>query len=161
MTRLPMTFVGTDTPPRRRSDWADIGRTAAQLLAEREKAYPAMVKDGRLEQALADQRIRTMCAIVALWRVVLEGGDLPEPPAFSDRFGASWQEMLEDADRAAGRARDLADRKRGDRDAAVQAELVTALAWQHRPVCGSAGPHIWLSHGYARWEHRRQTERPD
>ncbi|MBQ1481306.1 MAG: hypothetical protein IIZ30_14880 [Sphingomonas sp.] len=42
MTRQPMTFVGNGPYPRRRGDWADLGRAAAQLLAEREKGYPAM-----------------------------------------------------------------------------------------------------------------------
>ena len=155
MTRPPMTFVGNDPYPRRRGDWADLGRAAAQLLAEREKGYPAMVAAQKLAQALADARIRVMRAVVAIWRVVLNDDALPEPNEFQAHFGATWEEMREDLDRAAARARELARRHRDNRDAAVQAELVEALAWQHQPVCAGSGPHTWLSHDYQQWERRR------
>lgn len=158
MTRPPMTFVGNGPYPRRRGDWADLGRTAAQLLAEREKGYPALIATGTLDQVKADGRIRVMCAVVAIWRAVLNDEALPEPADFPTRFGATWEEMREDLDRAAARARELARRHRDNRDAAVQAELVEALAWQHQPVCAGSGPHIWLSHDYRQWEKRRAAE---
>lgn len=155
MTRPPMTFVGNGPYPRRRGDWADLGRTAAQLLAEREKGYPGLVTAGTLDQAQADGRIRVMRSVVAIWRAVLTDEALPEPSEFNARFGATWEEMRDDLARAAMRARELARRQQGNRDAAVQAELVEALAWQHQPVCVGSGPHIWLSHDYNQWEKRR------
>lgn len=155
MSRSPMTFVGNGPYPRRRGDWADLGRTAVQLLSEREKGYPAMIAAEKLDQALADARIRVMRAVVAIWRTVLNDEPLPEPADFQARFGATWEEMREDLDRAAVRARELSRKHRDNRDAAVQAELVEALAWQHQPVCTGSGPHIWLSHDYQQWERRR------
>ena len=150
-----MTFVGNGSYPRRRGDWADLGRTAVQLLSEREKGYPAMVAAQKLDQVLADTRIRVMRAVVAIWRTVLNDDALPEPSEFQAHFGATWEEMREDLDRAAARARELARKHRDNRDAVVQAELVEALAWQHQPVCAGSGPHIWLSHDYQQWERRR------
>lgn len=155
MSRSPMTFVGNGPYPRRRGDWADLGRTANQLLSEREKGYPAMVAAQKLDQALANARIRVMRAVVAIWRAVLNDEALPEPIDFQARFGATWEEMRDDLGRAAVRARDLARKQRDNRDAAVQAELVEALAWQHQPVCAGSGPHIWLSHDYHQWERGR------
>lgn len=155
MTRAPMTFVGNGPYPRRRGDWADLGRTAVQLLTEREKGYPALIAAGTLDQAQAGNRIRVMRAVVAIWRTVLNDDRLPEPTDFHAQFGATWEEMRDDLARAAMRARELAQRQQGNRDAAVQAELVEALAWQHQPVCAGSGPHIWLSHDYNQWERRR------
>ncbi|WP_374294147.1 hypothetical protein [Sphingomonas sp.] len=157
MNRPPISFAGDRPLPRRRGDWAGIGRMAAQLLDQREKGYPAAIEAKKLTPDDAERGLRIMRAIVALWRMALEPRDLPQPADYRDAFGATWEEMRDDAMRVAGGAWQRARRDPEDADLAAQAELAEALAWQHRDVCGSAGPHVWLAHDYEQWERRRSA----
>lgn len=155
MNRSPISFAGDRPLPRRRGDWAGIGRMAVQLLDQREKGYPGAVEAKKLTPDDAERGLRTMRAIVALWRMALEPRDLPQPADYRAAFGATWEEMRDDAMRVAGGAWQRARRDPENADLAAQAELAEALAWQHREVCGSAGPHVWLAHEYEQWERRR------
>lgn len=155
MNRSPISFAGDRPLPRRRGDWAGIGRMAVQLLDQREKGYPGAVEAKKLTPDDAERGLRTMRAIVALWRMALEPRDLPQPADYRAAFGATWEEMRDDAMRVAGGAWQRARRDPDDAGLTAQAELAEAMAWQHREVCGSAGPHVWLAHEYEQWERRR------
>lgn len=112
-----------------------LNDAAARLLADRERAYPPLVERGKLAPREAEAGLRCARALVAQWRWIIDAAAPPLPPfdyATGGSFGAPSSEIAADVARAAVRAREIADRKRGDEQLALLADCYAALAWCQR-----------------------------
>ena len=155
-----MTLVGNPPYPARRNDWPRLAAMAAQLLAQREERYPALVDAGRLDPHVADRGRRVMRAIAEQWRRVTTREPLSAPLDYGADLGASWAEMLADLASAATRAAQIAAKAPDDRQLREQADLTRALHWHQQPaVDGCEFPHIWQAHDLALYEHRALDQR--
>ncbi len=129
-------------------EWPALARVAQLLLDQRIAGYPAQIARARMTQALADDGLRTMRAVAAIWRAVVDRQDIDERDPIA-ALGASWAEMRADlsttATRAAGRA--AAAMREGVADPDDFAACVAALAWQAQGwKPGADIPHIVFIH---------------
>lgn len=109
---------------------------AAQLLAQRERGYPAAIAAGKLSQADADAKLRIMRAVVALWSATADQRDLPPPPQWPAAFGATDAEMLAELRLAYTATRRASDAEPGDDRRRAFACDVAFLVFDHEPENG-------------------------
>lgn len=127
----------TADTPRWAYRYEELEKIAQDLLAQRERGYPAQVAKGKMTQADADAGIATMAAIAADWHAVVTGKPLPAQTISQ----AVKRKTLEHASR---RCAMIASAKPHDRDAAEYAELVETLLWQQQD---------YFSTSHIRWCH--------
>lgn len=143
-------------PPRAEA-YGLMQETAAQLLAQREQAYPRLVTEGRINQVEADQGLAAIRAVVAQWRMIVAGEDLPHPGDYRDALGADPDSMRATLEQAAARIAAIAGRTPADAGAAQQAHLVATLLWHQRPY--GAYPRIWIAHDFEQSRRHRSHRR--
>ncbi len=126
--------------PGNRADRRRIARKVAQLLAQREARYPALVADGKMTALEAERGLEAMRALDAQWRWAVDPAEPPLDGNSFSPFGADVLALAAETRTIAERARQLAARTPDDADAAETAELCEVIAWwQH---VGYAAPRI-------------------
>lgn len=77
--------IETDDPPRALYDYEDHLAVAERMLASREKRFPTLVREGRLDASAARDEIEIYRAIVVDWRWICTGEGQPAPIATLDQ----------------------------------------------------------------------------
>jgi hypothetical protein len=145
-----MSAPGNSAWPAQRGDWTGLAAAAERLLADRAQADPASVAAGRLTAIEAENRLRTMGDLAAIWRAVASKEAIPELQV----------------EHAATRADVMAAAKAWAKIAAAQpsqclmAERVAALAWYHQPATTLGTPMIVLVHEFNQHHRALRASRP-
>ncbi len=119
--------IETDDPPRDAYDFARLLTVAERMLASREKRFPVMVREGKLEAAEAERELVTFRAIVADWRWLESGEGQPAPIGSLPCRRAAL-------DRSIGTIAEIArDEGCFSDELAAQADAVIAMRWHLEP----------------------------
>lgn len=142
--------------------WPACAWEAQRLLREREVSYPKRVAAGRLDEAIARDRLIAARGLAAQWLWAIDPA-LPPFPTVTPRwraFGADELWILEQAEQTAAWARKRADDRPDDQDLRERALLAEALLWHQDIAAGGGQPRIVMLAMIARRE-PRQRYQPD
>ncbi len=131
----PIANPGALLRPGNRADRRRVARQVAELLAQREARYPALVVEGKMDAADAECGLARMRALADQWRWATDKAEPPLPAGDElAPFGADILALAAETRTIAERARQLAGRTPDDADAAETADLCEVIAWwQHVP----------------------------
>lgn len=119
--------IESDDPPPARHDYAQLLATAEQMLAAREKRFPALVTAGRIKPQAAELELSIFRAIVADWRWICTGEGEPAPIATLDLRRSAL-------DRSITTIAEIACDEGGfSNELAAQADCVIAMRWHLEP----------------------------
>lgn len=137
---------GSEDAPASRHDWDELLEQCRSAVARRERAYPQLVRDGRMEAADARCDLDAWLQLAAEWHWIISGeGEAPGLHTLADRIAA----VRLATERLEG---ELARGRRTEANL-YQHQLLRALAWHLGD--GTAQPAI---HHTARLNHAWRAE---
>ncbi|MDR7101435.1 hypothetical protein [Croceicoccus sp. BE223] len=133
-----------DDRPAYAFEWAALWGQCRVALARRERTYPAMIAEKRIDQADADADVAAWRALAAEWEWICTGeGALPPPATLPARKRAT--------ELALNRVGEELRRGRRSAENEIQQLLIQAIAWHlARTRFGAPAVHFCaaLNHGF-------------